>query len=159
MERPEWIDSELYPFADRWADVEGCTVHYVDEGGGPPLLMIHGNPTWSFTWRDVIIGVRDRYRCVAIDLPGFGLSQAPAGYDFLPSTHARVVEALVEQLDLREATLLVQDWGGPIGFAAAARQAERFTAFAIGNTWAWPMNDTAARGSSARSSVGRSAAS
>src|SRR3954465_12707485 len=74
-------------------------------------------------------------------LPGFGLSRAPAGYDFLPSTHARVVEALVEQLDLREATLLVQDWGGPIGFAAAAHHAERFTAFAIGNTWAWPMND------------------
>ena len=69
MERPGWIDSELYPFEDHWASLEGCTVHYVDEGSGPPLLMVHGNPTWSFTWRDVIKGVSDRFRCVAIDLP------------------------------------------------------------------------------------------
>lgn len=62
MERPAWVDAELYPFADRWAEVDGCTVHYVDEGEGPPLLMLHGNPTWSFTWRDVIKGMKDRYR-------------------------------------------------------------------------------------------------
>jgi haloalkane dehalogenase len=145
MERPDWIDSSLYPFEDNWASVQGCDVHYVDEGSGPPLLMIHGNPTWSFTWRDVITGVRERYRCVAIDLPGFGLSSAPPGYDFRPPSHARVVEELVERLDLRDATLLVQDWGGPIGFAAAARAPERFTAFAIGNTWAWPMTAMSAR--------------
>ena len=54
MERPDWLDGELYPFEDRWAEVDGSTVHYVDEGDGPPLLMLHGNPTWSFTWRDVI---------------------------------------------------------------------------------------------------------
>ncbi|MEA2436283.1 MAG: haloalkane dehalogenase [Thermoleophilaceae bacterium] len=139
MQRPDWVDSELYPFQDHWADVGGCSVHYVDEGSGPPLLMLHGNPTWSFTWREVIKGVRDRYRCVALDLPGFGLSTAPDGYGFSPPEHARVVEAFVEQLDLRDSTLLVQDWGGPIGFAVAAHQPERFTAFAIGNTWAWPM--------------------
>ena len=57
------------------------------------LLCVHGNPTWSFTWRDVIKGVRDRYRCIAIDLPGFGLSSAPAGYGFKPQDHARVLEA------------------------------------------------------------------
>jgi haloalkane dehalogenase len=77
---------------------------------------------------------------VAIDLPGFGLSTAPAGYAFRPQDHARVVEQFVQQLDLRDTTLLVQDWGGPIGFHVAAHQPERFTAFAIGNTWAWPMN-------------------
>ena len=87
----------------------------------------------------MIKGVRERYRCVALDLPGFGLSSAPDGYGFSPPEHARVVGAFVEQLDLRNPTLLVQDWGGPIGFAVAARQPERFTAFAIGNTWAWPM--------------------
>jgi haloalkane dehalogenase len=140
VERPDWIDSQLYPFEDHWLEVEGCSVHYVDEGSGPPLLMVHGNPTWSFTWREVIKGVSDRYRCIAIDLPGFGLSTAPAGYGFTPPEHARVVDALVRELDLRDATLLVQDWGGPIGFAAAEREPERFTAFAIGNTWAWPMD-------------------
>src|SRR3954447_2520322 len=142
MERPGWVDSELYPFEDRWADVDGSTVHYVDEGTGPPLLMLHGNPTWSFTWRDVIKGLRDRYRCIALDYPGFGLSteNVAPGYAFRPQDHTRVVERFVEQLDLRDITLLVQDWGGPIGFAAAAGAAERYESFAIGNTWAWPMD-------------------
>jgi haloalkane dehalogenase len=140
MERPDWVDAELYPFEDRWAEVDGCTVHYVDEGSGPPLLMLHGNPTWSFTWREVIKGLKDRHRCIAIDYPGFGLSTAGAGYGFSPAEHAQVVEAFVEQLDLRDITLLAHDWGGPIGFATAARHPDRFTAFAIGNTWAWPMN-------------------
>src|SRR3954469_8846035 len=140
MERPDWVDAELYPFEDHWVEIDGSTVHYVDEGEGPPLLMLHGNPTWSFTWREVIKGVRDRYRCIAPDYPGFGLSAGAPGYAFRPQDHARVVERLVETLDLRGATLLMQDWGGPIGFAAAARAPERFTRFAIGNTWAWPMN-------------------
>jgi haloalkane dehalogenase len=142
MERPSWVDSELYPFEDRWAEVDGSIVHYVDEGTGPPLLMLHGNPTWSFTWRDVIKGLKDRYRCIALDYPGFGLSTTAVapGYAFRPQDHARVVHQFTEQLDLQDVTLLVQDWGGPIGFAAAARLPDRFTAFAIGNTWAWPMN-------------------
>jgi haloalkane dehalogenase len=141
MERPGWVDQELYPFEDRWAEVNGCTVHYVDEGTGPPLLMLHGNPTWSFTWRDVIKGLTTRYRCIAPDLPGFGLSkQTPPGYAFRPQDHARTIQDLVTELDLNDVTLLVQDWGGPIGFATAIAQPERFTKFAIGNTWAWPMN-------------------
>jgi haloalkane dehalogenase len=140
VERPDWVDGELYPFEDRWAEVEGCTVHYVDEGEGPPLLMLHGNPTWSFTWRDVIKGVSDRYRCIALDYPGFGLSRAAPGYGFSPQEHARVVEAFVKELDLRDVTTLSHDWGGPIGFATAARMPDRFLSFAIGNTWAWPMD-------------------
>jgi haloalkane dehalogenase len=102
--------------------------------------MIHGNPTWSFTWRGVIEGLRDRYRCVAIDLPGFGLSRAPEpGYGFTPHEHADAVAGFVEELGLDNLTLLVQDWGGPIGFGVAGRMPERFIAFVIGNTWAWPM--------------------
>lgn len=140
MERPAWVDSELYPFEDRWAEIDGCTVHYVDEGEGPPLLMLHGNPTWSFTWRDVIRGVMDRFRCVAIDYPGFGLSTAGPGYGFSPAEHARILDALVSKLDLGEVTTLSHDWGGPIGFHVAERRPDRFSGFAIGNTWAWPMN-------------------
>lgn len=141
MQRPDWVDSDLFPFEDRWVEVDGCTVHYIDEGGGPPLLMLHGNPTWSFTWRDVIHGVKDRYRCIALDYPGFGLSkETREDYGYSPAEHARVVEAFVEQLDLRDITLLCHDWGGPIGFHAAAQAPERWHGFAIGNTWAWPMN-------------------
>jgi haloalkane dehalogenase len=145
MTRPSWVDSRLYPFEDRWLDVDGSRVHYVDEGSGPPLLMLHGNPTWSFLWRELIRGLRDRFRCLALDYPGFGLSSAPAGYGFTPAEHAGVVERVVEALDLRDAGLVVQDWGGPIGFAVATRHPERFARFVIGNTWAWPATARATR--------------
>ena len=63
--RPSWVPDDLYPFADRYADVAGCVVHYVDEGSGPPLLLLHGNPTWSFLYRRIIVGLRDRHRSSA----------------------------------------------------------------------------------------------
>jgi haloalkane dehalogenase len=132
---------DLFPYESRFADVGGARVHYVDEGDGPPLLLLHGNPTSSFLYRDVIAGLRDRFRCVAPDLPGFGRSQAATGYGFTPREHAEVVERFVAELDLRDVTMMVQDWGGPIGFAVATRQPDRFAAFVIGNTWAWPKSD------------------
>jgi haloalkane dehalogenase len=138
---PAWIPAELYPFASHFEEIDGSRVHYIDEGSGPPLILLHGNPTWSFLYRDVIKGLRDRFRCIAIDYPGFGLSQASPGYGFTPSEHAQVVEQLVTRLDLRNAALMVQDWGGPIGFAVATRHPDRFSAFVVGNTWAWPKSD------------------
>jgi haloalkane dehalogenase len=141
-ERPAWIPEDLYPFESHFADVGGARVHYVDEGDGPPLLLLHGNPTWSFLYRDVIKGLRDSYRCIAVDHPGFGLSKkVPSGYGYTAAEHARVLEQLVLQLDLTEVTMMVQDWGGPIGFAAATRHPERFAGFVVGNTWAWPKSD------------------
>jgi haloalkane dehalogenase len=139
--RPVWLSKDLFPFADHYADIDGARVHYVDEGSGPPLLLLHGNPTWSFLYRDIISGLRDRFRCIAPDYPGFGLSVAPPGYGYTPAEHAKVIEALLLRLDLTEVTLMVQDWGGPIGFAVAARQPDRFAAFVIGNSWAWPKCD------------------
>ncbi|MFL5886997.1 MAG: alpha/beta fold hydrolase, partial [Thermoleophilaceae bacterium] len=138
---PAWLPERLYPFESHYADVDGARVHYVDEGSGPPLLLLHGNPTYSFLYRDVIGGLRDRYRCIAPDHPGFGLSRAAPGYGYTPAEHSRVLEQLVLQLDLRDVTMMVQDWGGPIGFGAATRQPGRFAAFVIGNTWAWPKSD------------------
>ena len=139
--RPSWVPEALYPFEDRYEEVEGAQVHYVDEGDGPPLLLLHGNPTWSFLYREIIAGLRDRFRCIAVDYPGFGLSRARPGYDFTPAEHARVVEKLVLALDLSDVTMMVQDWGGPIGFAVATRHPDRFSGFVIGNTWAWPKAD------------------
>jgi haloalkane dehalogenase len=121
--------------------VDGARVHYIDEGSGPPLLLLHGNPTWSFLYRDLIRDLRDRFRCIAPDYPGFGLSEAPSGYGYRPVEHAKVIEQLILQLDLNDVTMMVQDWGGPIGFAAATRQPDRFAGFVIGNTWAWPKSD------------------
>ena len=139
--RPSWVPAELYPFVSHFEDINGSRVHYLDEGAGPPLILLHGNPTWSFLYRDVIAGLRDHYRCIAVDYPGFGLSRAAPGYGYTPAEHAQVLEDLIVRLDLREATLMVQDWGGPIGLAVATRHPDRFSAFVIGNTWAWPKSD------------------
>ena len=80
MERPDWFDESLFPFESKWMDVDGNTVHYIDEGEGPAIVMCHGNPTWSFLYRKVVSGLSDRFRCIAIDYPGFGLSLAAADY-------------------------------------------------------------------------------
>jgi haloalkane dehalogenase len=139
--RPSWVPDELYPFESRHATIAGARVHYVDEGEGPSLLLLHGNPTWSFLYRELIRGLSDRFRCVAPDLPGFGLSRAAPGYGFTAAEHAAVIERLVLELDLAGVTLMVQDWGGPIGFGVATRHPARFARFVVGNTWAWPKAD------------------
>jgi haloalkane dehalogenase len=139
--RPGWLPLDLYPFESHYADAGGASVHYIDEGAGPPLLLLHGNPTWSFLYRDLIRGLSDRYRCIAPDHPGFGLSRPAPGYRFTPAEHAAVLEQLVRQLELSDVTMMVQNWGGPIGFAVATRHPDQFSAFVIGNTWAWPKSD------------------
>jgi pimeloyl-ACP methyl ester carboxylesterase len=116
----------------------GARIHYVDEGNGATLLFLHGNPSWSFQWRDLIRDLRSAYRCVALDYPGFGLSTAPAGFGFTPAEQSRIVEELVDRLGLKDVTLIMQDWGGPIGVDFAERRPERVRAIVLGSTWAWP---------------------
>ncbi|MEV6940767.1 alpha/beta fold hydrolase [Streptomyces sp. NPDC051172] len=138
--RPSWVDDELFPFESRFVELDGHVVHYVDEGSGPTLLMLHGNPTWSFLYRDVIGSLRDRFRCIALDYPGFGLSVAAPGYRYLPQEHASVVVSFLDRLGLSEVTLVAHDWGGPIGLYAAEQRPEMFERLVLANTWAWPMN-------------------
>jgi haloalkane dehalogenase len=138
--RPDWIDDGLFPFESRFVDIDGHTVHYVDEGSGPTLLFLHGNPTWSFLWRDVIRALRDDFRCVALDYPGFGLSTSEPGYRHLPEQHADVVTGFVDALGITGATLVGQDWGGLIGLAAVQRRPRAFDRLVLANTWAWPVN-------------------
>jgi haloalkane dehalogenase len=142
-EVPPWVPGELFPFESRFVEVNGHRLHYVDEGGGPALLLLHGNPTWSFLYRNVIAGLSNRFRCVAPDYPGFGLSRAADGYDHLPASHARIVAAFVERLGLTELTVMGQDWGGPIGLWVAERRPEDVRALILGNTWAWPVDGDA----------------
>lgn len=142
-ERPAWVSDELFPYPSRFLDLDGCRVHYVDEGTGPVMLMLHGNPTWSFLYRLLIARLRWRFRCIALDYPGFGLSTAAPDYRFLPAEHARVVEAFVAALDLHGITLFVQDWGGPIGLASAGSHPDRYRALIIANSWAWPVTGIA----------------
>ncbi|GLL08115.1 alpha/beta fold hydrolase [Dactylosporangium matsuzakiense] len=136
---PEWVDPELYPFRGEVLDIDGHRLHYIDEGSGPTLLFLHGNPTWSFVWRGVIARLSGSFRCVAPDLPGFGLSTAPPDFDGRPASIAAVIERFVTELNLRDAVLVAQDWGGPIGLAVAERMPDRFAGLALGNTWAWPI--------------------
>jgi haloalkane dehalogenase len=138
--RPEWFIPSLLPYQSRWLECDGQDVHYLDEGAGPILLMLHGNPTWSFLYRRMIAGLSGRFRCVAIDYPGFGLSTAAPGYGFTAAEHSAVVASVVRRLDLTDVTVIAQDWAGPIGLGAAVRDPMRYSGLVIGNTWAWPSN-------------------
>ena len=140
-ERPEWVDDELFPFESRFVDIDGHRIHYVDEGSGPTLLFLHGNPTWSFDYSKVIEALRAEFRCVAVDYPGFGLSVAAPGYRYLPAEHAEAIDQFVEELGLSGATLVGHDWGGPIGLATVQRRPEAFDRLVLTNTWAWPVGD------------------
>ncbi len=137
-ERPAWVPDDLYPFEDRWQEIDGNLVHYVDEGSGPPLLLLNGNPSWSFGWRDVILGLRSTFRCIAPDYPGFGLSVPTDAYDLRPRSHSRVVEALADRLGLSGIVVFGYAWGGPIGLGFAGRRPELVGGLVIANTWAWP---------------------
>jgi haloalkane dehalogenase len=117
-----------FPFSPRWRDVDGLRLAHLDEGDGPPVLMLHGEPTWSFLWRKVLPPVRDAgFRVIAPDLAGFGRSDKPTDLSWYSyDRHTALVGELVERMDLRGATIVVHDWGGPIGLRVAVEHAERF---------------------------------
>ncbi|MEM9133255.1 MAG: alpha/beta fold hydrolase [Actinomycetota bacterium] len=142
--RPEGIvdftpDPALFPFQSTWFDSSVGPIHYIDEGEGRPLVLFHGNPDWSFLYRDIVVALRGRFRCIAMDYPGFGLSAHPGdGYGYTPGEHAAAVGELIDHLDLHDAIVMGADWGGPIGLDVAARRSDRVSGLVIGNTWAWP---------------------
>jgi O-6-methylguanine DNA methyltransferase len=113
-----------FPFQSRYQTVDGQRIHYIDEGDGPVLLFIHGNPTSSYLWRNIIKPLRTHYRCIALDLIGFGQSDKPE-LDYRFQTHYRFLLGFVEALDLRDMTLVLHDWGGPLGFQLAQQQPDR----------------------------------
>jgi cis-3-alkyl-4-acyloxetan-2-one decarboxylase len=132
-----------FPFEPRYLSAGDVRVHYVDEGPreAPPLLFVHGNPTWSYLWRRPIaeLSAQGR-RCVAFDHMGFGRSDKPpqlARYTL--ETHVRNALALIDALDLREVTLVAHDWGGPIGLGAMLERSERLRGLLLMNTWAWEL--------------------
>jgi haloalkane dehalogenase len=140
-ERPDWVDDELVPFESQFIDIDGHRLHYIDEGSGPTLLFLHGNPTWSFDYRYVVTSLRREFRCIAVDYPGFGLSSAAPGYRYLPADHALAISAFVESLALDGVTLVAHDWGGPIGLATVQQHRHAFDRLVLTNTWAWPVAD------------------
>jgi haloalkane dehalogenase len=127
----------LYPFKSRFLDTGGVRMHYVDEGDGPPIVLVHGNPTWSFYFRELVRGLRDRYRVIALDHIGCGLSDKPQRYPYTLATHIDNLGRLIEHLGLASFTLGGHDWGGAIGLGWAVRNPQRIRRLIVFNTAAF----------------------
>ena len=128
---------EEYPFESRFLDLAGLRYHYVDEGSGPVMLMVHGNPTWSFAWRAYIREFSVDHRVIAVDHIGCGFSDKPVDYCYRLAQHSDNLVALVDRLGLQQITLCAHDWGGAIGMTAATLRPERFSRFVLANTAAF----------------------
>jgi cis-3-alkyl-4-acyloxetan-2-one decarboxylase len=126
----------LYPFQSHEMLLDGHRYHYLDEGSGPAVLMVHGNPTWSFYWRNLVLALRARYRVIVPDHIGHGLSDKPSPREYSYRLDQRIgdLRALIERLGLERISLVVHDWGGPIGVGAAVETPERFSRLVLMNT-------------------------
>jgi haloalkane dehalogenase len=125
-----------FPFRSNFREVDGLRLAHLDEGEGPPVVFFHGEPTWSFLWRHVIGPVLAAgFRAVAPDMPGFGRSDKPIDLDWYSyDRHTELMAGLVEELDLRDATFVVHDWGGPIGLRLAVEHPERVSRLVVLDT-------------------------
>lgn len=135
----------LYPFKNNYLDLKGLSCHYLDEGKGEPLVMVHGNPTWSFYYRNLVMALRDKYRTIVPDHIGCGLSDKPddSRYSYTFKQRADDLEALLDHLEIKEnITLVLHDWGGMIGMVYASRYPERIKRLIIFNTGAFHLPKT-----------------
>ena len=141
--RPDWLDESEYPFASHYLEVGPGRMHYIDEGpvgAEETLLFVHGNPDWSFAYRHLIKGLAVQHRCVAVDHIGFGLSDKPnTGWNFTPAEHAAHLKKLVQMIDLRGVTLVVNDWGGPFALPFAADEPDRIRRLVVINSTFWSV--------------------
>ena len=133
----EWLDKTEYPFTSRFFKVNGKNLHYIDEGQGEVLLFVHGTPSWSFDFRNVIKDLSPNYHCIAVDHIGFGLSDKPEEYDYSTRNHSHTLEKFILAMDLKNLTLVVHDFGGPIGLNFAIHYPERIKNLVILNSWLW----------------------
>jgi cis-3-alkyl-4-acyloxetan-2-one decarboxylase len=134
------IFKKLYPFSSHFIPIRGLNYHYLDEGAGEPVVMLHGNPTWSFYFRSLVKGLSSKYRCLVPDHIGCGLSEKPdeTGYDFRLSSRVEDLDIFLDQLKIKkDLTLILHDWGGMIGMAYAVKYPERIKRIVILNTAAF----------------------
>lgn len=137
MANHHWLDTSEYPFNSKYFDINGQKLHYIDEGKGETLLFVHGTPSWSFDYRNIIKNLKVHYRCVAIDHIGFGLSSKPEQYDYSPQNHSNTLEKFILEQQLENITLVVHDFGGPIGLNFAIQHPEKIKNLIILNSWLW----------------------
>ena len=138
---PDWVDHENYPFEHKWMPLDGHRIHYLDEGprAKPVLLFVHPGPGWSFSYRYQIQHLSNEFRCVAPDLPGYGLSEAADGYRYTLMEQGLVLGRFVEMLDLKNTIVWMNDGGGPTAILALAHQTERVTGLVVGGTFGWSL--------------------
>ncbi|MEO0565125.1 MAG: alpha/beta fold hydrolase, partial [Chloroflexota bacterium] len=138
---PSWLDTTAYPFTPKTFTAPDGRMSYVDEGEGDVIVMVHGTPTWSFLYRHLIRDLSAGYRVIAPDNLGFGLSEHPDGYSYRPQDQARNLTALIDSLNLPAFTLVVHDFGGPIGLSYAVERPEQIKRLVLLNTWMWSLAD------------------
>ncbi len=132
-----WLDKSEYPFTSNHFDINGYKLHFIDEGQGETILFVHGTPSWSFDSRKIIKELRKNYRCIALDHIGFGLSDKPEVYDYSTQNHSSTLEKFVMNLELSNITLVVHDFGGPIGLNFAINFPDRIKRIIVLNSWLW----------------------
>ncbi|MEN0049915.1 MAG: alpha/beta fold hydrolase [Bacteroidota bacterium] len=136
---PSWIDTTFYPFDSKFLQLSAGKMHYVEEGEGDVLLFVHGTPTWSFLYRDFIKMFSKSHRCIAIDHLGFGLSEKHQSFLGTPKFHAENLSEFIQKKGLKNITLIVHDFGGPIGIAAGIKNASSIQKVILFNSWLWAI--------------------
>ena len=136
-----WLDKKEYPFKSNYFELPMGKMHFVDQGEGLPVVFVHGNPGWSFEFRNSIKKLSKTNRCIANDHIGFGLSDKPFSWNYLPVNHAGNFKTFVNHLNLDKFILVVNDWGGPIGLSYAVDNPEKIKHLIITNTWMWSAKD------------------
>lgn len=132
---PEADDFDgTWPFSPRYCEAAGFRQHYIDEGAGRPVVLLHGQPTWGYIWRKFVGPLAKTHRVIVPDHMGFGKSETPADREYTLRTHVANLTALIDTLDLRDITLVMQDWGGPIGIGYAVRHPDRVHSLVLMNT-------------------------
>jgi haloalkane dehalogenase len=138
------IPRDLYPFEGQYLDLDGLRYHYLDEGEGEVVVAVHGNPTWSFYYRDLVRALRGEYRVVVPDHIGCGLSDKPGDddYDYTLSRRIADFSRLMDELDVEDINLVLHDWGGMIALAWAVRHPDRIKRLVVFNTAAFGLPET-----------------
>ncbi len=143
---PEWVDKTLYPFSTSTVQTRHGKMHFIDEGPEDQkrkkgtVLMVHGNPQWSIAYRDLVSELKSDYRCVVPDLLGFGLSDKNPDLPYTLDMHIETITDLMNALDNpKDVTLVLHDWGGPIGLSQAVNKPDSIKNIVLLNTWSWPM--------------------
>lgn len=134
-----WVNRQEYPFKSKWLSLKAGKMHYIDEGEGEILLFLHGNPVWSYSFRKLIKAFSKKYRCIAIDHLGFGLSDKPPGFSYLPEDHSINLTEFIELKGLKNITIFVNDWGGPIGLNYAVNFSDNINKMVVFNTFMWSV--------------------